>query len=72
MPTCDRRHFVGRAIRYFLEQDYPHRELLVVDDGADCVADLMPDDPRVRYIRWSERRTIGAKRNLACEQARGS
>lgn len=71
MPTCDRRRFMGRAIRYFLEQDYGNRELLVVDDGADCVADLMPADPRIRYVRLPERRTIGAKRNLACEQAAG-
>jgi hypothetical protein len=71
MPTCDRRRFVGRAVRYFLEQDYPSRELVVVDDGADCVEDLIPADPRIRYIRLPERRTIGAKRNLACEQARG-
>jgi predicted O-methyltransferase YrrM len=71
MPTCDRRRFVGRAIRYFLEQDYPNRELVIVDDGADCVADLIPADSRIRYVRLSERRTIGAKRNLACEQARG-
>jgi hypothetical protein len=71
MPTCDRRRFVGRAIRYFLEQDYPNRELVVVDDGADCVADLIPADPRIRYVRLPERQTIGAKRNLACEQARG-
>ena len=71
MPTCDRRRFVGRAIRYFLEQDYPNRELVVVDDGADSVADLIPADARIRYVRLSERRTIGAKRNLGCEQARG-
>jgi hypothetical protein len=71
MPTCDRRPFVGRAIRYFLEQDYPNRELVIVDDGADCVADLIPTDARVRYFRLPERRTIGAKRNLACEQAQG-
>jgi hypothetical protein len=71
MPTCDRRRFVGRAIRYFLEQDYPNRELVVVDDGSDSVADLIPVDPRIRYVRLPERRTIGAKRNLACERAAG-
>jgi hypothetical protein len=71
MPTCDRRRFVGRAVRYFLEQDYPNRELVVVDDGADGVADLIPADAGIRYVRLSERRTIGAKRNLGCEQARG-
>jgi hypothetical protein len=71
MPTCDRRPFVGRAIRYFLNQEYPHRELVVVDDGEDCVADLVETDPRIRYVRILDRPTIGAKRNLACEQARG-
>jgi Glycosyl transferase family 2/Methyltransferase domain len=71
MPTCDRRRFVGRAIRYFRDQDYPNRELVIIDDGADCVADLIPADPRIRYVRLPERRTIGAKRNLACEHAHG-
>lgn len=71
MPTADRRAFVGQAIACFLRQDYPHRELIVVDDGADAVADLMPDDPRVRYLRLAARRSVGAKRNLACQAAAG-
>jgi hypothetical protein len=44
MPTADRRAFVPLAIRYFLAQDYPEKELIIVDDGADSVADLVPDD----------------------------
>jgi Glycosyl transferase family 2/Methyltransferase domain len=71
MPTFDRRPFVPRAIRYFLQQDYPRSELIIVDDGTDNVEDLVPADPRIRYLRLPERRTIGAKRNLACEHARG-
>lgn len=71
MPTADRRSFVSQAIEYFLRQDYANKELIVVDDGADSVADLMPEDERVRYFRLEERRTVGAKRNFACEQARG-
>jgi len=71
MPTRDRRGFVGRAVAQFLAQDYPHRELIVVDDGADPIGDLLPDDPRVRRIAPGRRLTIGAKRNLACEAARG-
>ncbi|MDT5047338.1 MAG: hypothetical protein QOE48_5742 [Mycobacterium sp.] len=71
MPTYDRRQFVGPAIRYFLNQDYPNRELILVDDGSDPVADLVPADSRIRYVRLSDRRTIGAKRNLACEQSNG-
>jgi glycosyltransferase involved in cell wall biosynthesis len=71
MPTCDRRGFVALAVHGFLRQDYPRAELVVVDDGADPVADCLPDDPRVRYVRLDRRLTIGAKRNLACEAARG-
>ena|GEM_PF-556169 len=71
MPTADRRAFVGQAVEYFLRQDYEPRELIVVDDGADAIGDLLPQDERVRYVRLHERLTVGAKRNLACEQARG-
>jgi glycosyltransferase involved in cell wall biosynthesis len=73
MPTADRRDFVPRAIRQFLRQDYPPAatELLVIDDGLDRVADLIPPDPRIRYLALDEKRSIGAKRNLACAEARG-
>ncbi|HTN53247.1 MAG TPA: class I SAM-dependent methyltransferase [Anaeromyxobacter sp.] len=71
MPTADRRPFVPLAVRRFLAQDWPRRELLIVDDGADPVRDLVPDDPRIRYLRLSGRRTVGAKRNLACKEAQG-
>ena len=72
MPTRNRRAFMRQALAYFERQDYPNCELIVVDDGEDRVADLMPSDPRVRYIALPERTSIGAKRNLACEQARGA
>ena len=71
MPTRDRRPFVGRAVAQFLAQDYPNRELIVVDDGSDPIEDLLPADPRVRLLRPTRRLTVGAKRNLACEEARG-
>jgi glycosyltransferase involved in cell wall biosynthesis len=71
MPTANRRSFVPHAIRYFLRQDYLNSELIIVDDGADPIEDLIPDDSRIRYHRLQSRRTIGAKRNLACEDARG-
>jgi glycosyltransferase involved in cell wall biosynthesis len=71
MPTADRRRFVPDAIRYFLAQDYAEKELVIVDDGADSVADLVPDDPRIRYFRNERRQPVGAKRNFACRAARG-
>lgn len=71
MPTYNRRSFVPQAIRCFLRQDYPQLELLVLDDGSEPVSDLVPNNDRIRYIRLNQKLTIGAKRNLACEQARG-
>jgi len=72
MPTADRRAYVSQAIRYFQRQDYSNLELLVVDDGHDTVADCVPaDDPRIRYVRPRQKLNIGAKRNFACEHARG-
>jgi glycosyltransferase involved in cell wall biosynthesis len=71
MPTADRRRFVPEAIRLFLGQDYPDKELVVLDDGEDEIADLIPADPRIRYLRQQPRRSIGIKRNLACAAARG-
>src|SRR4051794_13201068 len=71
MPTANRRAWVPLAIEYFLAQDYPNRDLVVVDDGADAVADLVPDDPRVRYVRIGRGQTLGAKRNACVEAARG-
>jgi len=71
MPTCNRRSFVTQSIRCFLRQDYPNLELLIIDDGPDAVGDCVPNDARIRYLRLDQKRTIGAKRNLGCEQARG-
>src|SRR5436853_5015409 len=71
MPTFNRRRFVPRAIYYFLSQDYPEKELLILDDGVESAADLIPDDPCVRYVRLEGREVLGRKRNLACEEARG-
>lgn len=73
MPTRDRRRFVPRAIACFLAQDYPERELVIVDDGVDSVADLVPADHRFNYIRLdSAPLTVGAKRNLAIQHSGGT
>jgi glycosyltransferase involved in cell wall biosynthesis len=71
MPTHDRRAFVPLALWGFARQDYPNRELLIIDDGTDPVGDLADGQPGVRYIRITRRLSIGDKRNLACREARG-
>ena len=61
MPTYNRRRFVPEAIRLFLTQDYPRKELVVLDDGEDNIADLIPSPPQVRYVRLDRRQSIAAR-----------
>ncbi len=75
--TGARRDFLLRAIAMWMKQDYPNRELILVnDDTQDTLVDLIPDIPGVEYIFIDKRFTkrplsIGVKRNIACSLARG-
>jgi GT2 family glycosyltransferase len=71
MPTRGKAEWVLQSIRYFQRQDYPARELIIVDDGVDDLASKLPDDPCIWYLRSLPGQSIGAKRNQACAVARG-
>jgi glycosyltransferase involved in cell wall biosynthesis len=71
MPTNGRHLFVPRAIEYFLRQDYPSRELVILDDGGQPVEHLLPGDSRIRYIRATDRGTIGGRRNQCIANSHG-
>jgi glycosyltransferase involved in cell wall biosynthesis len=71
MPTYNRRAFVPHAIRYFLRQDYPNKELIILDDGEDKVADLIPQKDNIRYYAIEGKITLGEKMNRACQLAKG-
>ena len=71
MPTYGRPVFALQAVRYFLRQDYPERELLILDDGPEGLAGHLPADDRLRYIRLP-RLPIGGKRNVGCALAQGA
>jgi len=71
MPTKNRRRFVGQSLRYFEEQDYPNKELIVVDDSDDLIVDLVSRRPHVYYLAPQYAHTVGVKRNIACEAAQG-
>jgi glycosyltransferase involved in cell wall biosynthesis len=72
MPTANRQQFVPKAIKYFLDQDYPYKELIIIDDGLDSVFNLIPNLYCVRYLYLQQQLSIGTKRNIACEKASGS
>jgi O-antigen biosynthesis protein len=71
MPTANRRQYVPLAVAMFLAQDYGPRELIVLDDGRDPVADVIPRDPRIRYRYVCGGHSLGEKRNNSCRLARG-
>ncbi len=72
MPTYNRRSFIPQAIQYFQRQDYSNKELIIVDDGSDCIVNLIPDVPEIKYVRLEQRITLGEKLNLACKGASGT
>lgn len=76
MVTADRPHLVRRAIRSYLQQTYPNRELVVLDNGRHPLDEALlaevPADELV-YARVEPRPdlVIGTLRNQALELARG-
>lgn len=72
MPTANREELMLKAIQYFLEQDYPYKELVIIDDGAESAIRSIPNLYSIRYFYLKQPKSIGAKRNQACEKAAGS
>jgi len=75
MVTADRRHLVRRSLLSFRRQTYANRELVIIDDGADDLSDLLADLPPrdVRYVRIEKRpdNVLGRLRNMSLECAAG-
>jgi glycosyltransferase involved in cell wall biosynthesis len=70
-PTANRRALLPVALACYLAQDWPWRELIVVDDGAEPIADLLEGVPDAIYVRTAPGRTVSEKVNLCCEMAHG-
>lgn len=71
LPTRNRAAFIPQAIRCYQSQTYPHKELVIVDQGDDATATLLPPDASIRYVRASGHLTTGDMRNLCATHARG-
>ncbi|GAA3980337.1 hypothetical protein GCM10023085_73360 [Actinomadura viridis] len=76
MVTKDRPAFAERAIRCFIAQTYPSRELVVVDDGLDDALEKLVrglGDERIRFHRLPPAGLpLGALRNIAVDSATGT
>lgn len=74
IPTYNRAHYVGDAIRSILAQTFGDFELIVVDDGStDRTAAVVGavEDRRLRLVRHEQNRGIPHARNTGLDQARG-
>ena len=74
IPTYNRAHLVGRAIRSVLNQTYQDFELIVVDDGStDNTGEVVRsfNDDRIKCIRHEENKGGGAARNTGIRAAWG-
>jgi glycosyltransferase involved in cell wall biosynthesis len=72
LATRDRKPFLQQAIKYFCRQEYPHKELIIVDDSATAAVDIVPHDMRIRYIRLDEQTPLGRKLNLGIAASSGA
>lgn len=72
-PTFNRRPFIPIIIKCFENQTYPRdkMEWIIIDDGTDKIEDLVAHLPYVRYFKYDEKMTIGKKRNISNEKAKG-
>ncbi|WP_019914219.1 glycosyltransferase family 2 protein [Paenibacillus sp. HW567] len=70
ITTYNRKEFLHQAVQSILRQDYPHKEITVIDDcSSDGTADMMSrsfgDDPRVIYMQNETNRGPGNNRRKA-------
>ncbi|MGE5466087.1 MAG: glycosyltransferase family 2 protein [Ignavibacteria bacterium] len=74
MPTYNRGHCIDRAIASVLDQDFPHWELIIVDnhstDDTEAVVARFPD-PRIRVLKIHNNGVIAASRNMGIRDAGG-
>jgi glycosyltransferase involved in cell wall biosynthesis len=75
-PTFNRRPFIPMMFECFRNQKYPkHRlEWIIIDDGTDKIQDLVEKSkiPQIKYYPVEKKMTLGAKRNMMHDKAKGS
>ncbi|HOK65214.1 MAG TPA: glycosyltransferase [Anaerohalosphaeraceae bacterium] len=73
MPAHNAREFIGEAIESVLIQNYPHFELLVINDGSEDDTEAVIkryEDERIRYF-VQERGGPSAARNEGIRRSKG-
>lgn len=70
VTTYRRPELLTHALSSIQQQTLGSFECLVVDDGSDTAADVMPDDPRFRLIALDQNGGVTRARNIGIGEAR--
>jgi glycosyltransferase involved in cell wall biosynthesis len=72
-PTFNRRPFIPIMLKCFEHQTYPKDKIewIIIDDGTDKIEDLVRHIPQVKYLKFNEKLTLGQKRNIGNDAAKG-
>jgi glycosyltransferase involved in cell wall biosynthesis len=71
IPTYNRASMVGAAIQSVLDQSYPDKEIIVVDDGSsDNTREVVKAFPEVKYL-WQDHAGQAAARNNGRKYSNG-
>jgi glycosyltransferase involved in cell wall biosynthesis len=72
-PTFNRRPFIPVMLKCFENQTYPKDKIewIIIDDGTDKIEDLVTHIPQVKYLKYNEKLTLGQKRNIGNDAAKG-
>lgn len=71
MPTRSRQDMAAAALQCWRAQEWPSKELIIVDDADDPSFPGGIDEAGIIYHLCDRRLTVGAKRNIACGLATG-
>lgn len=73
--TADRGALLRRSVRCYLDQSWPNKELVVVDDGEEDLTELLQMVPgeELNYVKLEKNpeNTLGKLRNISLEEASG-
>lgn len=75
MVTANRANLARRAVQCYLQQTYPNKELVIIDDGQEDYGPVLADVPagELRYIKLDPApgQVLGTLRNRSLEEATG-
>lgn len=71
MPTRGRREYAAMALKNFLSQTWPDKELVIADDVDSRSFEQPPEHANIKYILLDKKLNIAEKRNVVCKAADG-